>query len=600
MSRVKANQIRWVVAVVLILLLATQAILSLRQKSVTVDEMMYIAAGYYHLRTSDFQMNMTNPPLMKLVSALPLLTLDLELPSIEEDPVGWNLIEQWKYARAFLYHNRVDADTILHLARLPIVLLSIVLGLYVFAWSRELYGATAGLLVLFLYSFSPNILAHSRLATQDLGLTAFMFISTYYFWRYVRRPSAKTLTLSGIFFGLALLTKTTAYLLIPIFALYGLICILKNNRLGINENLPLIGRISEPRTRLRQGTSVVVSLLVIGILGLVVLNIGYGFQGTFQSFGKDAHARIYEKLPVQNAVTSRLLDLLVDVPIPLPSPYVEGLRFQYGLAGSSGGVYFAGNIYENGLWYLQLVSFLLKTPIPTLILLVASTAYMIVQRRELEAEWLMATFVAVVLFFFSYLANVNVGLRYVLPIYPFVLVLIGRLFAQEFTHHKVARILGLALLAWYLWSSIRIYPHYLAYFNEFIGGPKNGYKYLVDSNLDWGQDLEGLKHYMEEKGIEKIKLGYFGSADAAYYGINYDYLPSVGLAPTEPGQYWWYEIDSEEKAQLAPQKGTIAVSATLLANPGWMGPLFGDAYEWLKQYEPVDQVGYSILVYEID
>jgi hypothetical protein len=139
----------------------------------------------------------------------------------------------------------------------------------------------------------------------------------------------------------------------------------------------------------------------------------------------------------------------------------------------------------------------------------------------------------------------------------------------------------------------------LAYFNEFIGGPKNGYKYLVDSNLDWGQDLKGLKHYMEERGIERIKLGYFGSADAAYYGINYDYLPSVGLAPTEPGQYWWYEIDSKEKAQLAPQTGTIAVSATLLAHPGWMG-WFGAAYGWLEQYEPIDQVGYSILIYEID
>ena len=182
----------------------------------------------------------------------------------------------------------------------------------------------------------------------------------------------------------------------------------------------------------------------------------------------------------------------------------------------------------------------------------------------------------------------------------FFIVLASKYLVLQLKHRKIANGVLLILSVWYLLGTLSIHPHYLAYFNELIGGPKNGYKYLVDSNLDWGQDLKGLKHYMDEKGIKKIKLGYFGSADASYYGINYDYLPSVGLAPKEPGQYWWYEMDRDEKNQLPAQKGIIAVSATLLASTGWMGSLFGKSYQWLREYEPVDNVGYSILIYNIE
>jgi len=149
-------------------------------------------------------------------------------------------------------------------------------------------------------------------------------------------------------------------------------------------------------------------------------------------------------------------------------------------------------------------------------------------------------------------------------------------------------------------GSLSNYPHYLAYCNEFIGGPENGYKYLSDSNIDWGQDLKGLEKYMAEKDIDKIKLGYFGSADADYYDINYEYLPSVGLAPKRPGQYWWYEIDKNHRYDPGPQKGHVAISATLLASPGWMKPLFHETYKWLREHDPIDQIGHSILIYKIE
>jgi hypothetical protein len=584
----------------LLSLLATQAIVSMREKSVTIDEIVYIVAGYYHLQTGDFQMNMTNPPLMKMLSALPLLALNLQLPTIEKKSENFDIIEQWKYARNFLYHNRVDADEILFLARLPIVAISILLGFYVFIWGRELYGENAGLFALFFYSFSPNILAHSRLATQDLGLAAFMFISSYYFWKYMSHPTARSLSLCGIFFGLAVLTKTTAVFLFPIFAIYALISIFRKNGLGTYEKFPFVRRMNQHKIGLRQSISLASAFFLIILLGIATLNLGYGFQGSFQSIDKACpHVNLYQKLPLTRFAPKALTDLLLELPLPAPSPFVELLRFQSNKVGEKENAYFAGNNYSDGLWYLTIIAFFLKTPLPILILLTASLAYMVRQRDRLEAEWLLVIFISAVIFIFSYLGFWNSGVRYVLPVYPFIHVLISRLFVSEFVRYRLISGALFTLSIWYLLGTSLIHPHYLAYFNELIGGPKNGYKYLVDSNLDWGQDLKGLKFYMERKGIERIKLGYFGSADASYYGIDYDYLPSVGLAPHRPDQHWWYEMNGNLKDQLEPQEGIIAVSATILASPGWMKPSFHSSYDWLRKHDPIDNVGYSILIYDL-
>jgi hypothetical protein len=580
--------------------LTVQATFSMRQKSITVDELMYVAAGYYHLRTGDFQFNMTNPPLMKVASALPLLFINPDLPDEDIDPSDWNLIEQWKYARSFLYDNRVDADTILFLTRLTIIAVSIVLGLYIFFWGRELYGVLAGLFALFLFSFSPNILAHSRLATQDIGLTAFILIASYYFWRYSKHGAWSRLLLCGLFFGLAVITKTTAFILLPIFAIYGLIVLFQYPDRFTNGKLPLINRIDPSRIRLRQLATLSESLLVIGLLGYVVINLGYGFQGTFTPLSTEYLEKFYGKFPNYAGQLRALDPLLKAVPVPLPWPFVRSLAFQFSLVGGSAGVYFGGNLYPEGLWYLMPASFLIKTPLPTLILLILAATYLVIRRAKLDAEWLMLLTIAIILMIFVVFSSTIVGLRYILPVYPFLFLLISSLLSSRYRLPRAVVGLVAVLSFLYVLGTVRIYPDYLAYFNELIGGPKNGYNYLVDSSLDWGQDLKKLKEYMDEQEVDNIKLAYFGSADANYYGINYEYLPSVGLTPTDPGQSWWYEIDPENNTYLEPQDGTYAVSATILASPGWMNPLFAESYAWLKNYEPVDQVGRSILIYEIE
>ncbi|MGD2109241.1 MAG: hypothetical protein PVI86_07600, partial [Phycisphaerae bacterium] len=282
----------------------------------------------------------------------------------------------------------------------------------------------------------------------------------------------------------------------------------------------------------------------------------------------------------------------------VPAPFLGLVQFQSRLVAKSGSVYFAGKLYESGLWYLMIVSFIIKTPIPVILLLGAAVFHLSKNVRRLRGEWLLASFVCVILFVFSYLSNVNVGLRYILPIYPFVHVLISAWPAKALGRSRAFGIVAVLLGGWYVASTAAIHPHYLAYFNETIGGPRNGYRYLVDSNLDWGQDLEGLRDYVAESKLDRIALGYFGSGDAAYYGLNYEYLPSVGLAPKEPGQKWWYEDGADSQPIFMPKSPLLAVSATLMGRPGWIRGECYEVYERLRRCEPVDQVGYSILLFD--
>ncbi len=586
-----------VVGTVLLALFIAQAVLSLRQKSVTTDEIMYITAGYYHLRTGDFGFNATNPPLMKLFTALPLLGLELELPKMDSDPSSWSLIKQWQYSRSFLYGNRIDADTILFYARLPIVALGAMLGVYVLLWSRQLYGDRAGLLALFLYVFSPNILAHTRLATHDLGVTAFMFIAAYYFWQHVKRPNILNLFACGTAWSAAVLTKTTALFMIPVVLLFSATLLVCKKELAIWPRLPFVKSIDRKRVRARQLVSLGITFLVIGCIAFVALHLTYALEGSFQPLADyistEQQEKVYERLVKQHGLSREIIDTLLDVPSPVPAPFAQLVFFQNTLVSVGHPVYFAGEVSHSGWWYLMSIALLIKTPIALLVLLLAAL-YQILRIRQISpSEWLILLVIGVVLTLFTFLKSVGVGIRYVLPIFPFLHVLVSRVVRDELKLQKWGGIALVGLVVWYAAETLHIYPHYLAYFNEFIGGPRNGYRYLADSHLDWGQDLKGLKKYLDDHDIERIKLAYFGSADAQYYGIDYDYLPSVGLAPQNPGERWWFETDAISLPPFEPSEGPIAVSATLLA-----GIFFPGYYSKLRELEPVDQIGYSILIYD--
>ena len=187
------------------------------QENQTVDEGAHLASGYSYLRTGDFRINPEHPPLLKEISAVPLLFLPLRLPTNHE---SWNEYNQWEFGRQFLYHNLVDADLILLLGRIPVILLSLILGIFIFKWVKKLWGNTAAFFALVLYVFEPNILAHSRYVTTDLALTLFLFLTIYALDQYLQSYSRKHLIIFGILFAIAQVVKFSAIILFPLLIVF--------------------------------------------------------------------------------------------------------------------------------------------------------------------------------------------------------------------------------------------------------------------------------------------------------------------------------------------------------------------------------------------
>jgi len=587
------TRVTYLVAAILMSAFAIQAVSSMRQKSVTTDEIMYITAGYYHLRTGEFDYNRTNPPFVKLLTALPLLYLDPELPAIASDPGAWSEVEQWQYAREFLYSNSIDADSILFASRLPVVGLGLFLGWYTFLFAINLYGQRAALIALFLFAFSPNLLAHSRLATQDLALAALGFVAAYYLWRFFERPGWSALFKSATFYALAVATKTSAvFLALPVLVSAAVIVASGRPVLSDKWHLTIFSRFQGKRVR--EFMYMVAAICVFGFMSLVVINVVYGFEGSFVQAKTYAEAnRIIDTIAARAPFLSPILDVFLHLPVPVPEPMIRIAEFQASRVASGNNIYFHGAVSSQGWWYVIPVAFLIKSPIP--ILLLSLTAIVAVVRAGAlrSGEVILILLAGFMFCLFTYLKSVSIGLRYILIVYPCLHVLASGIMRDGVAIRRFQAPIIVVVLAWYAIGTMRVYPNYLPYFNEFVGGPGNGYKYLADSFVDWGQDLPALKAYMDDHDMQEIRLAYFGSADANYYDIGYEYLPSVGLRPSRPDQKWWYEPGADSPGVFDPAGGPIAISVTLLA-----GIFYPEYYDSLQDLEPVDNIGHSILIFD--
>ncbi|MBU1487894.1 glycosyltransferase family 39 protein [bacterium] len=504
---------------------------SARQKSATYDELPHLGHGYFYLKTGKLR---TATPVANILAALPLFFLDVRCPIMSSDvSLPETEFEKWGYyfGDRLIYSSNYDADRILLLGRFIILLLSCLGAFFLFKWAKEMYGPKSGILALFLYTFSPNILAHSRLVTHDLAVTVFVLIALYWFWNLKNSPTVGNLVLAGLSLGLALSSKHTAIILLPSYLF-----------LWVSFFLFSKGEFPPKGITLKKGC---LSLLVLLFIALLIVFLFHGLS------------------------------------LACVKKYLMGF---FGLASQAQGrsSFLMG---ENGMgWYHYfLVAFLIKTPIPTLILLILSLIFFKKVRKNLGDE-LILIIPIVILFTVASYSRFNIGLRHILPIYPLLFILVSKTANLKF---KGSWALILILCGWYLFSSLRIYPHYLAYFNELVGGPENGYKYLVDSNLDWGQDLKRLKTYMDKERIKEIYLAYFGVANREYHGIKYQYLPGTGFGLRQK------HILSSSSREL------LAVSASVLWNLCGHSPI-KKPYAWLHQgYKPIAKIGYSIFIYDL-
>jgi 4-amino-4-deoxy-L-arabinose transferase-like glycosyltransferase len=546
--------------IILIVLLASfmlQAVSSMRLKSPTWDETSYIGLGYYLLTTGrwDVPGSTLHPPLTYYLNSIPYLFFEI-------DKTAWAMPPSFKGEQVsnltfplaglkLLTDQRYPQDRVLFWSRIPTVLLGLLLGIFVWKWTRELYGSLPGALALLFFSFSPTILAHARLITPDMALTCFTFIALYYFRRVFRDGRWSTILFCSLFSGLTLLSKYSGLLLLPIFLLLAMLLLISHEEVRVPHRFPFRGLLLQ-NSRMAKLVRLGSMLLAVIILALFVVCIGYMFH----------------------------LDY-----------YVKGALHQLKHAEGGHPSFLMGMYSLQGWWYYYLIAFVIKTPLPLLLLLAVS--FVLYKKNPrftfLDQAFILIPAVAFFLFFSSKL--LCIGLRYVLPVYPFLFVqasMVAGCRLKEKTGILKTFVAGLGV--WYLICSFSIYPHYLAFFNSAVGGPDNGYKYLVDSNLDWGQDLKGLGVYLEKKGIKKIHLSYFGLADPDYYDIDYVWMPSYYLPDDYQG------VNSRGKTFSLPQTGIVAISATNL-----QGVYFSDRkfYDWFKQRDPIDKIGYSIFIYDL-
>ena len=554
-------------------ILFTLSITSLRHLSPTFDEQGFITRGLGYLRAENRHMRVGHPLGLNVLNAALLVADDsVRLPL--DDP-SWNLPNFHRPSELFMWEIGNDVKHVIFLARLPTIWLGMLLMAVIGRWAWEITRKRwAVWLALGLAAFDPNLLAHMRLATTDFGLTTLAFLAGFMLWRFWQQPSWGRAVWAGVAFGLLQNTKFTAGLFVPLFAAVTLLYAIHwlRNR-------------DEGSRWLDRQSPILMLVVAYPVAAFFTLWAAYGFQvGTMP-----------QNLPAFPQLAGQTLPL---------SHHLEQLLDISGRLQKSTPAFLAGSYSDSGWWYYFPIAFLLKTPLPTLILLLFALVGLVwlLRKRPYPERWLTAGALlipAMGYFAFALTTEINLGYRHILPTLPFFIVLtavvLSWLVLSEGLNRGERRAFGrflqsvvLGLGAWLLVSTLWLHPHYLAFFNGLAGGPDGGWRYLVDSNLDWGQDLENLKIWLDEHGVDHVWLSYFGEGRPSYYDINFTGLDSFPPRLMNPQARPFYPHD--------PAPGIYAISATTLQGVHFANH---DVFAWFRDKEPLDKVGYSIFLYEV-
>lgn len=523
--------IKWFLVSLLLFLIFIQTFLGARLFSVAMDEQVHLSAGFVHLQSREIEFGKSSTPFIGMLTALPGFLFSKPAIDTKDQYILNN--DFWNFGNKFLFSN--NADQLVLWGRLVIIFLVILLGIYVFKWANELFGVKAGLFSLFLFAFIPTVIGHSQLISTDVGLAVFFFISSYYFWKFLKEKKRSHQVYAGIFMGMTLGAKFSGVLLVPLFLLFVFLAELTTSNVQRTFDVKIVKK----------------KLLNFVRIILPVFGIAFFVLWAIYFFPKN-------------------LDF-----------YSGGLKLLYAEDSNPNySVYLNGNFQEGGWWYYFLEGFAIKTPIPFLVFLLWS----LVRFKKYRITFLDKMYLlmpAIFLIGFTSLSAHNLGVRYLIPVYPFLAVYSGGII--NLVGKKILWALVIPLSVWYAVSSISVHPNQLAYFNEFIGGSDNGYKYMDDSNIEWGQDLKRLKRFIDEN--PKTKVVYIwrqGDKALDYYGIGKE-KNIIDLK-----QNWWTE-----------PKGVYAVSSHFLVRAKIMSQLYGDpTLDWASLYKPVSKIGQSFFVYE--
>jgi glutamine amidotransferase-like uncharacterized protein len=578
--------------IILIVLSVVLSIFISRSTSTNYDEAANVTAGISIWKYGCFDLYSVNPPLVKLIAAIPFL--------FHQPDIDWKMFDdhlqqnkagsrpEFSIGVSLVHRNIESVQTYLFLARLTCIPFSLVGAYFCWRWASELYGNNAGLFALVLWCFSPNILTWSSMVMSDLPAASLGIVCGYFFWRWLKKPEWPEVFGVSVTLGLVLLTKLTWVILFFVLPFLWILWI--------------IGHFSIDSRKMFRSQLAQLSVILLG--GLFVLNLGYGFEGTLTKLGdfQFASRTLAGKESVvdnRNGGNRFIGTPLQYVPVPLPYHYVIGadlqkVDFEKGLPS-----YLNGEWSDRGWWYYYLECLLFKVPLGTWGLAVLAVVFCMfrVTLKEPKStifDELILLIPAIVLFtFVSSQTGFSKHFRYVLPAFPFFIVGISKVFAIAFERNYLLRVIVCGLLFWSIGSCLSVFPHTMSYFNELAGGPAQGHRYILDSSIDWGQDTllfkKWLAKHSEIKGIHLALRN--GIVDAFFFSDNY---PVVPLAPAD------ILIDAKEEIQdddddprcLGPRPGWFAIRIQQIRERH-------GRYQYFLNLKPKYRIGYSIYIYHI-
>ncbi|VTR92748.1 glycosyl transferase family protein : Glycosyl transferase, family 39 OS=Solibacter usitatus (strain Ellin6076) GN=Acid_1421 PE=4 SV=1: PMT [Gemmata massiliana] len=500
----------------------------------TFDEPVHLAAGYSYWVTGSFRLNREDPPLLKMLWAAPLVFG--EHPPYPYDVARETNNDHWHVGDAFFFHSDRPPRELLAPARRVNLALGVCVVLLTGWWAFRLWNSRlAGIGAAGFAVCDPNLLALSCVLSTDIGLTLFALLACYLVWEYVAAPSRGLLVGAGAALGLALGAKFSALAVVLGLGTAGAVFVLMGGRLALPNTPPDVSR----------GRALIEFAFRLGLIALVALAATYGFVH-FDQWG-------------------------------------SGLKFQLTRAAHGDGMmYLNGELSRTGWYHYFLALFPIKLPLGlfTGALLVVLTSRLV---RAPRSAFLFVP--AVVFFVLASYSRVDLGIRVVLPVLPFLYIVASGLASRACCHTAGGVLLALCLV-WAGVSAARSDPHPIAYFNELAGGPRGGLRFVADSNVDWGQGLPALKAYLDAHGPEVIYLSYFGTDRPEAYGIRYQALPAYGRVGAPGGEF----IPAD-----APRH-VVVVSANNLLGIYLNDP---DTFAWLRARAPTAILGGSLYVFDL-
>jgi Dolichyl-phosphate-mannose-protein mannosyltransferase len=641
------------IALLIAILHAAMSFTATKEKSPTFDEPQHLTAGYSYWLKDDFRLDPENGNLPARFAALPLM---LSKPNfVPLNDRGWQRADEGRTGHQFFYEAGNDSDGVLRQGRMMMSIFGAALCFLIYRCAREFFGVIGGLMAEIVTAFDPTMLAHSALVASDIAAAFFFTAVIWSAWRLLEKITPWTLAIASFSLSGLFLTKFSGPIVLPIIGILSILRIF--SRAGIALQIGGFRNVFEKKWD--KACAIAASGIVLGTLVFCAIWLSFSFRYSAWTDNPSSHegtAWHWNHLLEDHGVVETAVAFARTHHL-LPEAYLYGFAYVQKHAGDRPA--FLDNQWSMvGFRSFFPRAFFYKTPLPLLCLMALGLGAALARwnerrRHSLRAAWEMIRrdlfrlsplwTLALIYGVCAISSSLNIGHRHILPMYPVLFIACG---GAAYLLSKNYRIIGTAvvaiLLLWQIGESVAIRPHYLAYFNEIAGGPARGYKHLVDSSLDWGQDLPALKVWLDQhKPIVEGKplyLAYFGTGDPRWYGIEAKWLPEnpysgeKTFAPLMAGTYcvsattlqsvyaseigpWSTAYEQHYKRMLAEIQryhqtaSNPSARAQLIANEGalpWIKKIkeferirFERLCAYLRQREPVARIGYSIFVFDV-